>query len=199
MIQFTYNTLTPVLFLTLSLRYNKLEDSKLIFSLLFALKYEIKLNGPITLDAILSPFIVTIYTSLSTAKWKLNVFVCFLFSVGSEVNGSKGTVIVNQNFYFSNDDGGKLLPLRVRQLGLFLNCEITGANFFKFYFFRNSWISVILNWRLSTAGESRVTGLRLASLSRGRHDTPRPSQTARHELTISQNYTKTRNQKHTLR
>ena len=130
---------------------------------------------------------------------KLNVLVCFLFSVGSEVSGSKGTVIVNQNFYFSNDDGGKLLPLRVRQLGLFLNCEITGANFFKFYFFRNSWISVILNWRLSTAGESRVTGLRLASLSRGRHDTPRPSQTARHELTISQNYTKTRNQKHTMR
>ena len=35
---------------------------------------------------------------------KLNVFVCFLFSVGSEVSGSKGTVIVNQNFYFSNDD-----------------------------------------------------------------------------------------------
>ena len=65
---------------------------------------------------------------------KLNVLVCFLFSVGSEVSGSKGTVIVNQNFYFSNDDGGKLLPLRVRQLGLFLNCEITGANFFKFYF-----------------------------------------------------------------
>ena len=78
MIQFTYNKLTPVLFLTLSLGYNKLEDSKLIFSLLsflwvekFALKYEIKINGPITLDAILSPFIVTIYTSLSAAKWKL--------------------------------------------------------------------------------------------------------------------------------
>ena len=71
MIQFTVNKLTPVLFLTRSLRYNKLEDSKLIFSLLFALKYEIKINGPITLDAILSPFIVTIYTSLSTAKWKL--------------------------------------------------------------------------------------------------------------------------------
>ena len=64
---------------------------------------------------------------------KLNVLVCFLFSVGSEVSGSKGTVIVNQNVYFSNDDGGKLLPLRVRQLGLFLNCEIR-ANFFKFYF-----------------------------------------------------------------
>ena len=72
MIQFTVNKLTPVLFLTRSLRYNKLEDSKLIFSLLFALKYEIKINGPITLDAILSPFIVTIYTSLSTAKWKLS-------------------------------------------------------------------------------------------------------------------------------
>ena len=72
MIQFTLNKLTPVLFLTRSLRYNKLEDSKLIFSLLFALKYEIKINGPITLDAILSPFIVAIYTSLSTAKWKLS-------------------------------------------------------------------------------------------------------------------------------
>ena len=34
MIQITYNKLTPVLFLTLSLRYNKLEDNKLIFSLL---------------------------------------------------------------------------------------------------------------------------------------------------------------------
>ena len=115
--------------------------------------------------------------------------------MGSEISGSRRTVIVNQNFYFSDDDWEKLLRLRVRQLGLFLNCEITGANFFKFYFFRNSWISVILNWRLSTAGESRVTGLRLASLSRGRHDTPRPSQTARHELTISPNYTKTRKPK----
>ena len=65
---------------------------------------------------------------------KLNIFVCFLFSVGSEISGSRGTVIVNQNFYFSDDDWEKLLRMRVKQLGLFLNCEITGANFFKFYF-----------------------------------------------------------------
>ena len=138
MIQFTLNKLTPVLFLTLSLRYNKLEDSKLIFSLLFALKYEIKINGPIYLRRYFKPFYsnnlyITFYSKMETLL-KLNVLVCFLFSVGSEVSGSKETVIVSQNFYFSNDDGGKLLPLRVRQLGLFLNCEITGANFFKFYF-----------------------------------------------------------------
>ena len=125
---------------------------------------------------------------------KLNVFVCFLFSVGSEVSGSRGTVIVNQNFYFSDEDWEKLLCMRVRPLDLFLNSEITAANFFLILFFRNR-ISVILNWRLSTVGESRVTGLLLASLSRGRHDTARPSQTARHELTISPNYTKTRKPK----
>ena len=78
MIHFTYSKLTLVLFLTLFLRYNKLEDNKLMFSLKsflwvekFALKYEIKFNGLINLDAILSPFIVAIYTSLSTAKLKL--------------------------------------------------------------------------------------------------------------------------------
>ena len=99
---------------------------------------------------------------------KLNVFVCFLFSVGSEVSGSRGTVIVNQNFYFSDEDWEKLLCMRVWPLDLFLNSEITAANFFLILFFRNR-ILVILNWRLSTVGESRVTGLLLASLSRGIH------------------------------
>ena len=118
---------------------------------------------------------------------KLTIFVRFLFSVGSEVSGSWGTVIVTQNFYFSNNDW--LLRMRVWQLGLFFNCEITGANFFFLTLFFRNRISLILNWRLSIAGESRVTGLQLASLSRGRHDTARPLQTARHELTISPNVT----------
>ena len=132
---------------------------------------------------------------------KLNVFVCFLFSVGSEVSGSWGTVIVNQNFYFSNDDWWTLPRMRVRQLDLFVNCEITGAIFLK-NLFSKTVISVILNlfriifWCSSTAGESRVSGLRLASLSRGRHDTEQPSQTTRHKSTISPKYTKKKPKTH---
>ena len=123
---------------------------------------------------------------------KLNVFVCFLFSVGSEVSGSWGTVIVNQNFYFSNDDWWKLLRTRVRQLDLFVNCEITGEISVTLNLFR------IIFWCSSTAGESRVSGVRLASLSRGRHDTARarPSQTTRHKSTISPKYTKRKPKTH---
>ena len=71
---------------------------------------------------------------------KRNIFVCFLFSVGSEVSGSWGAVIVNQNFYFPNDDWWKLLRTRVRQLDLFVNCEITGAILVQFVF-KNSDLS----------------------------------------------------------
>ena len=46
---------------------------------------------------------ITFYSKMETLL-KLNIFACFLFSVGSEVSGSRGTVIANQNFYFSNDD-----------------------------------------------------------------------------------------------
>ena len=125
---------------------------------------------------------------------KLNVFVCFLFSVGSEISGSWGTVIVNQNFYFSDDDWENSFAWESSNWVCFWIVKSQVPIFFLISFFRNR-ISVILNWRLSIAGESRVTGLRLASLSWGRHDPPRPSQTVRHELTISQNYTKTRKPK----
>ena len=63
-------------------------------------------------------------------------------------------------------------------------------------------ISIILNlFRVifscpSTVGESRVSGVLLASLSRGRHDTARPSQTTRHKSTISPKYTKRKPKTH---
>ena len=111
---------------------------------------------------------------------KLNVFVCFLFSVGSEVSGSKGTVIVNQNFYFSNDDKGKLLPLRVRQLGLFLNCEITGANFFKFYFLEQLDLSNFqLAFVYSRRVESRQPPAGFAFARETRHSTAKRNSEAR--------------------
>ena len=68
--------------------------------------------------------------------------------------------------------------------------------------FLKTAISVILNlfriilWCSSTAGESRVSGLRLASLSQGRHDTERPSQTKRRKSTISPKYTKRKPKTH---
>ena len=69
------------------------------------------------------------------------------------------------------------------------------------FVFKNSDLSnfkLIYNHFLcsSTAGESRVSGLRLASLSRGRHDTARPSQTTRHKSTISPKYTKRKPKTH---